>query len=102
MHNTDNGDGAHVILMPCHVFLLCLNGNLQSIFVVKVLVCDPEKRRILLSNKHSVVETKLPLICTYEDAEPGMVTEGVVISVQENSLLVLFINNVKVKYNVYF
>ncbi|XP_014667836.1 PREDICTED: protein RRP5 homolog [Priapulus caudatus] len=61
----------------------------------RVLMCDTEKSRLLLSNKQSIVTTKLPVLCNYEDAQPEMLVEGVIVQISTNYVLVLFCNDVK-------
>ncbi|KAF9477538.1 nucleic acid-binding protein [Pholiota conissans] len=61
----------------------------------RVLVVDPEKKRILLTAKKSLVESTFPIISKPEDAVPGKVTHAVVYKVYEKHLLVEFCNNIK-------
>ena len=56
---------------------------------------DPERKRVALTTKKTVVESDLPLITRLEDAEVGMVTHAVIFKIKENGLLVEFFNNVK-------
>lgn len=56
---------------------------------------DPERKRVALTTKKTLVESDLPLITRLEDAQVGMVTHGVIFKIKENGLLVEFFNNVK-------
>ena len=56
---------------------------------------DPERKRVALTTKKTLVESDLPLITRLEDAEVGMVTHAVIFKIKENGLLVEFFNNVK-------
>lgn len=67
----------------------------------KVLVVEPEKRRLLLTAKKSFLHTKLPTVTSYSDCQRGMVLEGFIASVKPNGVLVIFYNNVKVRYVVW-
>jgi rRNA biogenesis protein RRP5 len=56
---------------------------------------DPERKRVALTTKKTLVESDLPLITRLEDAQVGMVTHAVIFKIKENCLLVEFFNNVK-------
>lgn len=56
---------------------------------------DPERKRVALTTKKTLVESDLPLITRLEDAEVGMVTHAVIFKIKESGLLVEFFNNVK-------
>ncbi|KAJ7042430.1 hypothetical protein C8F04DRAFT_77315 [Mycena alexandri] len=61
----------------------------------RVLVVDPERKRISLTAKKTLVESTLPVIATLEDAEVGTVVHAVVFKVFEKHLMVEFFNNLK-------
>jgi rRNA biogenesis protein RRP5 len=61
----------------------------------QVLVVDPERKRVALTAKKTLVESDLPLITRIEDARVGMVTHAVIFKITETHLLVEFFNNVK-------
>ncbi|KIK70798.1 hypothetical protein GYMLUDRAFT_32858 [Collybiopsis luxurians FD-317 M1] len=61
----------------------------------RVLVVDPERNRVSLSAKKSLIESDLLRITTFEDARVGTVTHGVVFKVLPKALMVEFYNNVK-------
>ncbi|KAH9960794.1 hypothetical protein BGW80DRAFT_1438825 [Lactifluus volemus] len=61
----------------------------------RVLVVDPERKRVALTAKKTLVESDLPLISHFEHAQVGMVTHAVIFKIMEKRLLVEFFNNVK-------
>ncbi|KAI0308284.1 U3 snoRNP-associated protein Rrp5 [Multifurca ochricompacta] len=61
----------------------------------RVLVVDPERKRVALTAKKTLVESDLPLVSRLEDAQVGVVTHAVIFKITEKSLLVEFFNNVK-------
>ncbi|KAJ7655010.1 hypothetical protein DFH06DRAFT_1201338 [Mycena polygramma] len=61
----------------------------------RVLVVDPERKRISLTAKKTLVESALPVISTLEDAKVGTVVHAVVFKVFEKHLMVEFFNNLK-------
>jgi rRNA biogenesis protein RRP5 len=60
----------------------------------RVLTCNAAKRSVQLTQKKSLVKSKLPVITTYEEATPGLVTDGFVTKIAHFGLLVTFYNNV--------
>lgn len=56
---------------------------------------DPERKRIALTAKKTLVESSLPIIAQLSDAQIGVVTHAVVFKVSEKSLQVEFYNNLK-------
>lgn len=61
----------------------------------EVHVVDPERKRVALTAKKTLVESKLPIISQLSDARVGVVTYAVVFKVSDKSLQVEFYNNVK-------
>ncbi|KAJ4485931.1 hypothetical protein J3R30DRAFT_3655234 [Lentinula aciculospora] len=61
----------------------------------RVLVVDPERNRVSLTAKKSLIESELPRITALQDAKIGVVTLGVVFKVFPKALMVEFYNNVK-------
>ncbi|THV06019.1 nucleic acid-binding protein [Dendrothele bispora CBS 962.96] len=61
----------------------------------RVLVVDPEKKRVSLTAKKTLVDSTLPIISALDDAKVGTVTHAVVFKVLAKSLMVEFFNNVK-------
>jgi rRNA biogenesis protein RRP5 len=60
-----------------------------------VLVVDPDKNRICLTAKKTLLESQLPIIASIADAEIGALAHAVVYKVSERVLSVEFFNNVK-------
>ncbi|KAI0756786.1 U3 snoRNP-associated protein Rrp5 [Daedaleopsis nitida] len=61
----------------------------------RVLVVDPERKRIALTAKKTLVESTLPVVTQPSDAQVGVVTHAVVFKVSDKSLLVEFYNGMK-------
>ena len=49
---------------------------------------DPERKRIALTAKKTLLESDLPVVSKFEDARPGVVTHGVVFRVSEKHVMV--------------
>lgn len=60
-----------------------------------MLVVDPERKRISLTAKKTLLDSTLSIISKVEDAVPGAVAHAVVFKLNENNLLIEFYNNVK-------
>lgn len=56
---------------------------------------DPERKRIVLTAKKTLVESNLPIVSQLSDAQVGVVTHAVVFKVSDKSLQVEFYNNLK-------
>ncbi|KAI5124164.1 hypothetical protein M0805_000972 [Coniferiporia weirii] len=61
----------------------------------RVLAVNPDRKRILLTAKKTLVESDLPIISCFEDVETGLVTHGIVSKVLEKSLILGFYNNMR-------
>ncbi|KIJ46379.1 hypothetical protein M422DRAFT_66742 [Sphaerobolus stellatus SS14] len=61
----------------------------------RVLVVDPERKRIALTAKRTLVESELPIITKLDDAKVGLVTHAVVYKVLDKAVLVEFFNNLR-------
>jgi rRNA biogenesis protein RRP5 len=61
----------------------------------RVLVVDPERNRIALTAKRTLIESTLPIVSSWDDIEVGTVTHAVVFKVSLKSLQVEFYNNLK-------
>ncbi|NXO52983.1 RRP5 protein, partial [Aramus guarauna] len=61
----------------------------------RVLECNPEGRKLILTLKKSLVQSKLPVLSSYEDAKPGVITHGFVVCAREFGCIVKFYNDVK-------
>ena len=62
---------------------------------VGVLVVDPDRKRIVLTAKKTLVESTLPTIARIDDVKVGVVTHAVVFKVSDRSLQVEFYNGMK-------
>ena len=56
---------------------------------------EPDRKRIMLTAKKTMVESDLPLLSKIEDAEAGMVVHGTICRVLEKSLVVEFYNHLR-------
>ncbi|KAF7310754.1 hypothetical protein HMN09_00618400 [Mycena chlorophos] len=61
----------------------------------RVLVVDPERKRISLTAKKTLVDSTLPLVASLQDAKVGTVTHVVVFKVFAKHIMVEFFNNIK-------
>ncbi|KAL1677463.1 hypothetical protein EV122DRAFT_214020 [Schizophyllum commune] len=61
----------------------------------RVLVVDEARKRISLTAKKTLIDSTLPVLARYEDAQVGMVTHAVVFKVFDKHLMVEFYNNLK-------
>ncbi|CAH3149742.1 unnamed protein product, partial [Porites evermanni] len=61
----------------------------------RVLSVEPDRRRLLLTHKKTMVESDLPFITDYSDAKPGVSTHGFITAIKDFGCLVTFYNNVK-------
>ncbi|XP_042312708.1 protein RRP5 homolog isoform X1 [Sceloporus undulatus] len=61
----------------------------------RVLVSNPEARKIVLTLKKTLVNSKLPVLASYEDAKPGLITHGFVVCAREFGCIVKFYNDLK-------
>ncbi|KAF8578416.1 U3 snoRNP-associated protein Rrp5 [Ramaria rubella] len=66
----------------------------------RVLVVDPDRRRIALTAKKTLVESDLPIISRLEDAQMGIVTHAVVYKIVDKGVLVEFYNNLRAQVSV--
>lgn len=75
-----------------HFILL---ADLRKSMVLEVLVVDPERNRVSLTAKKSLIESDLPRITAIEHAKIGVVALGVIFKVLPKALMIEFYNNVK-------
>ncbi|NXN36661.1 RRP5 protein, partial [Rhinoptilus africanus] len=61
----------------------------------RVLECNPGGKKLILTLKRSLVQSKLPVLSNYEDAKPGLITHGFVVCAKEFGCIVKFYNDVK-------
>ncbi|KAF7981179.1 hypothetical protein HWV62_34965 [Athelia sp. TMB] len=61
----------------------------------RVLTVDPERKRVALTAKKSLIESSLPIITKFKEATVGMITHAVVFRITEKGLQVEFYNGLK-------
>ncbi|XP_070608916.1 protein RRP5 homolog isoform X2 [Erythrolamprus reginae] len=61
----------------------------------RVLVCNPETKKLVLTLKRTLVNSKLPVLDSFEDAKPGLITHGFVACVKDFGCIVKFYNDVR-------
>ncbi|XP_062436335.1 protein RRP5 homolog isoform X1 [Rhea pennata] len=61
----------------------------------RVLECRPAERKLILTLKKTLVQSKLPVLSNYEEAKPGLITHGFVVCAREFGCIVKFYNDVK-------
>ena len=61
----------------------------------QILVVDPERKRVVLTAKKTLIESSLPIVASLDDAQEGVITHAVVFKASEKSLQVEFYNNLK-------
>lgn len=61
----------------------------------KVLTVDPERNRIVLTAKKTLLDTTFPILSSFSDAKVGLLTHAVIFRVTDKHLMVEFFNNVK-------
>lgn len=49
---------------------------------LRVLSTDAEDKKVLVTNKNSLINTKLPLITSYSNLKPGMMSHGFITSIK--------------------
>lgn len=60
-----------------------------------MLSVDPDKRKLFLTRKKSLVESTLRLFLSYDDARPGRISHCYIVCIKEFGCIVRFYNNVK-------
>ncbi|XP_007938068.1 protein RRP5 homolog [Orycteropus afer afer] len=61
----------------------------------RVLLCDPEAKKLMMTLKKTLVESKLPAITCYADAKPSLQTHGFIFRVKDCGCIVKFYNDVQ-------
>lgn len=56
---------------------------------------DPERKRVVLTAKKTLIDSSLPIVSKLEDVKVGLLTHAVVFKTSEKSLQVEFFNNLK-------
>ncbi|XP_072477530.1 protein RRP5 homolog isoform X2 [Notamacropus eugenii] len=61
----------------------------------RVLMCDPENKKLLMTLKKTLVESRLPALTSYEEAKPELQTHGFISSIKDFGCIVKFYNDVR-------
>lgn len=61
----------------------------------RVLAVDPQRMRVQLTAKKTLIESTLPVLTSIEEAKVGMITDAVVYRVVDKGLIVQFYNDLK-------
>ncbi|XP_051982643.1 protein RRP5 homolog [Xyrauchen texanus] len=61
----------------------------------RVLSVDAQNKRMILTKKKALVESKLPLFLSYSDARVGRISHGVIVSMKDFGCIVRFYGDVK-------
>ncbi|XP_030890542.1 protein RRP5 homolog [Leptonychotes weddellii] len=61
----------------------------------RVLLCDPEAKKLMMTLKKTLIESNLPAITCYADAKPGLQTHGFILRVKDYGCIVKFYNDVQ-------
>ncbi|XP_069720305.1 protein RRP5 homolog [Phaenicophaeus curvirostris] len=69
--------------------------NIGDELKCRVLECNPAGKKLILTLKKSLVQSKLPVLSCYEDAKPGLITHGFVVCARDFGCIVKFYNDVK-------
>ncbi|KAI6107499.1 hypothetical protein EDD16DRAFT_98887 [Pisolithus croceorrhizus] len=70
-------------------------SRLEQVSSAVYSLLKPERNRVILTAKRTLMDTAQPILTSYEDAKIGAVTHGVIFAVSETGLKVEFFNNVK-------
>ncbi|XP_053167847.1 protein RRP5 homolog [Hemicordylus capensis] len=88
-------------LVPClHLADVLLKNpekkySVGSTVKCRVLTSNPEERKLILTLKRTLVDSKLPVLASYAGAKPGMITHGFVVCAREFGCIVKFCNDIK-------
>ncbi|XP_056660514.1 protein RRP5 homolog [Monodelphis domestica] len=61
----------------------------------RVLMCDPENKKLLMTLKKTLVESSLPALTNYKEAKPDLQTHGFISSIKDCGCIVKFYNDVR-------
>lgn len=57
---------------------------------------DEKKKRVILTHKQMLMNTKLPLLSEFDQVESGLEAEGFIAKINQNGVLVAFYGEMKV------
>ncbi|XP_053306401.1 protein RRP5 homolog [Spea bombifrons] len=61
----------------------------------RVLTADPTAKKLILTRKKTLLNSRLPVIASFEDAKPGLITHGFIVSIKTYGCIVKFYNEVQ-------
>ncbi|XP_037761693.1 protein RRP5 homolog isoform X2 [Chelonia mydas] len=61
----------------------------------RVLISNPEEKKLILTLKKTLVMSKFPVLTSYEAAKPGLIAHGFIVCAREFGCIVKFYNDVK-------
>ncbi|XP_063291098.1 protein RRP5 homolog [Pelobates fuscus] len=61
----------------------------------RVLTIVPSAKKLILTRKRTLINSKLPIIASYQDAQPGLVTHGVIAAIKNYGCIIKFYNEVQ-------
>ncbi|CAL8330288.1 unnamed protein product [Lota lota] len=61
----------------------------------RVLSVEPDKKRVTLTRKKTMLQSTLPVVSSYRGARPGLISHGFVVSIKSFGCIVRFYNEVK-------
>ncbi|NP_001122095.1 programmed cell death 11 L homeolog [Xenopus laevis] len=67
-------------------------GNKIKCKVLTVVTCE---RKLILTRKRTLMKSTLPVLASYEDAQPGLITHGFIVAIKDYGCLVKFYNEVQ-------
>uniref|UniRef100_A0A8C5QWE8 Protein RRP5 homolog n=1 Tax=Leptobrachium leishanense TaxID=445787 RepID=A0A8C5QWE8_9ANUR len=83
----------HLADVPLHHPELKYNKGLS--IRCRVLTIIPSEKKLILTRKKTLINSKLTIISSYQDVQPGLVTHGFILSVKSYGCVVKFYNEVQ-------
>ena len=78
------------------VYVPVVSSPFPFVFISpKVLTVDPERNRVVLTAKKTLLNTTFPILTSFSEAKVGLLTHAVIFRVTDKHLLVEFFNDVK-------
>lgn len=62
---------------------------------LQIFSADPIKNRVVLTLKRQLINSELPIVTTFADAQVGVVTHGTVSKIMEKGVLVDFFGGIR-------
>ncbi|XP_055335670.1 protein RRP5 homolog [Paramacrobiotus metropolitanus] len=83
---------AHLTEVPLKQWEKKFRDNMQ--LTCRVMDVDPERRSLVLTHKKSLLDSKEPVLQSYEDADAGKVFTGVIGKIRDSGMLIRFFQRV--------